>query len=153
MLRAFPPVDVGGRKVAWDTSRSFGWAVEELPSSEDLGPYPATDGPIPATPSHAMSHQCLVPNSDDFRIDNTRAATRAMVDPAPPARGFLLAGVKPIAPDEVVRDVPPLVVGEGALFGAEAERAAPHISVRIPGDYPLFRDWSQQKSFCNTSTP
>ena len=36
-------------------------AASELPSSEDLDPYPATDTPTPGTPSNAMSRQRFPP--------------------------------------------------------------------------------------------
>ena len=47
----------GVAKVASDTSRSSGWAAWELPSSEGLDPYAATDAPAVPTPSFGMSRQ------------------------------------------------------------------------------------------------
>ncbi|STC68314.1 Uncharacterised protein [Corynebacterium diphtheriae] len=37
----------GDEKVGLDTSRSFGWSVRKLPSSEDLGIYPDSATPCP----------------------------------------------------------------------------------------------------------
>ena len=45
----------GVAKVASCTSRSSGWAVEELPSSGDLDVYPVSDAPSRSTPSTVKS--------------------------------------------------------------------------------------------------
>jgi hypothetical protein len=42
-------------KVASGTSRSSRWAASELPSSEDLDPYPGIDAPTASTPSNVKS--------------------------------------------------------------------------------------------------
>src|SRR5699024_4480742 len=41
----------GAVKVASGTSRSSRWAASELPSSEDLDPYPTSDAPMPTLAS------------------------------------------------------------------------------------------------------
>ena len=49
---------LGRSKVVLDMSKSFGWTVQQSPSSEDLDPYPATTRPTPPTtptPSNAKS--------------------------------------------------------------------------------------------------
>src|SRR5689334_1627339 len=45
--------------VASCTSRSSSWAASELPSSEDLDPYPGSDAPTTPTPPSVKSREIL----------------------------------------------------------------------------------------------
>src|SRR5699024_7202374 len=71
----------GAVKVASGTSRSSRWAASELPSSEDLDPYPTSDAPMPTL---ASTRPRLHPGSGraPFRLHlNVLLAVEQRLDP------------------------------------------------------------------------
>ena len=69
--------------VASDTSRSFGWAASELPSSEDLDLYPGLDAPTTApdevTPRYTLN--CEEPEIHDDELGGAQPRTRTEKGP------------------------------------------------------------------------
>ncbi|STC67568.1 Uncharacterised protein [Corynebacterium diphtheriae] len=76
----------GDEKVGLDTSRSFGWSVLELPSSEDLGVYPDSATPCPRiTDPHPQLRRARKPQATALGLRKHRICCESRVLTPSPA--------------------------------------------------------------------